>query len=144
MSTLSWNRLLSFCSLNLSIKLFPLCSLNISSTAVECRMVVFSKTQIFVATEYSKPGICIAMNERTVIIVSYQSSYVCCASCTCSYDNHRKCTCRVHYCLAVFQTLFFAVFMHYLPKTWGLNQNSKHVGHQVKPFSFTLPKIADF
>ena len=97
MSTLSWNRLLSFCSLNLSIKLFPLCSLNISSTAVECRMVVFSKTQIFVATEYSKSGIYIAMNERTVIIVSCQSSYVCCASCTSSYDNHRKCTCRVHY-----------------------------------------------
>ena len=41
MSTLSWDRLLSFCRLNLSIKLFPLCSLNISSTAVECRMVVF-------------------------------------------------------------------------------------------------------
>ena len=30
--------------------------------------------------------------------------------------------------------------MHYLPNTWGLNQISKHVWVQVKPFSFTLPK----
>ena len=43
MSTLSWDRLLSFCRLNLSIKLFPLCSLNISSTAVDCRMAVLAK-----------------------------------------------------------------------------------------------------
>ena len=34
--------------------------------------------------------------------------------------------------------------MHYLPKTWGLNRNSKNASSQVKPSSFTLPKIADF
>ena len=67
-----------------------------------------------------------------------------CQLCTCSYDNHDKCTCRVHYCLAVFQTLFFHSFMHYLPKTWSPNQNFKHVTDQVKPFSFTMPKIATF
>ena len=39
-----------------------------------------------------------------------------------------------------FQTLFFHYFMHYLPNTGGLNQNSEHVWDQVKP-SLNLPKI---
>ena len=58
-----------------------------------------------------------------------------CHLCTCSYDNHDKCTCRVHYCLAIFQTLFFHSFMHHLPKTWSPNQNFEHVTDQlqVKP-----------
>ena len=45
MSKLSRDRLLSFCRLNLSFNLFPLYSSSDSSTAVECRMMVITKTK---------------------------------------------------------------------------------------------------
>ena len=54
-SKLSWDRLLSFCCLILTFKLFQLCFSNISSTAVECRMVVVAKTKFLwpLNTHYS-------------------------------------------------------------------------------------------
>ena len=76
-SKLSWDRLLSFCRLNLSFKLFPLCSSNVSIALQLSVEWWFHQNHIFVGTEYSESGICIAMNECAVIMDCCQSSYDC-------------------------------------------------------------------
>ena len=48
-------------------------------------------------------------------------------------------TCRFHNCLVVFKFLLFHELF-----TKHQNQNSKHVRHQVKPFSFALQKLRLF
>ena len=51
---------------------------------------------------------------------------------------------QVSLLVSCFSNVVFALFMHYLLKTWGLIRNSKNASDQVKPFSSTLLKIADF
>ena len=82
-SKISWDRLLSFFRLNFSFKLIHLCESALRTLVALQQILEWwfkHDSTIFVATEYSESGICIAMSEGTVITDCCQSSYVCFAS----------------------------------------------------------------